>query len=56
MKKEFQKEINKRLLLVISDLEKQKSVGSSYSDTVLPFSDEMKQIHEWIEEVNECEN
>jgi len=38
-----------RLLLVLSELEKQSDVSNSYPPDRLSFADEMKQIHEFIE-------
>jgi hypothetical protein len=48
-----QAEIESRLLCVLNEIEKQRSVSASYPAGVLPFADEMKQIREYIEVAGE---
>ena len=55
MKKEHYQEIEKRLLMVLRELEKQAAVGSSYSGRELSFADEMRQLFEYVEVAGEYE-
>jgi hypothetical protein len=48
-----QAEIESRLLCVLSEIEKQRSVSASFPVGVLPFADEMKEIRENIEVAGE---
>jgi hypothetical protein len=47
--KNLRSEIKARLASVLAEVEKQESLAASYPPNLLPFDDEMKQIHEWIE-------
>jgi hypothetical protein len=49
MNDDLRNELESRLLRVLTELEKQEGVSSSYPSGVLAFVDEMKQIHEYIE-------
>jgi hypothetical protein len=42
-------QIEIRLLTVLKELESQEKVSANYPPHVLQFSDEMKQIHEYVE-------
>jgi hypothetical protein len=55
MVKSLRVEIKLRLLCVLGELEKQNNMASNYPVDVLPFADQMKQIHEWVEIAGEYE-
>ena len=55
MNKNLMHEVETRLLLVLSELEKQRSMASNYRSDVLPFEDDMKQLHEYVESAGEYE-
>ena len=42
-------EIESRLLRVLTEIERQENVATSYSANALPFAEEMSQIHEYLE-------
>ncbi len=42
-------ELQNRLLILLDELERQRSVGSTYSDKFLSYEDQMRQIREFIE-------
>ena len=46
-------EIASRLLIILNEIERQDHVSASYPPNVLPFDDQMKQMHEYIEAAGE---
>jgi len=55
MNNQHYQDVEKRLRLVLRELEHQPSVGSSYSADELPFDEEMQQLSEYIETAAEYE-
>jgi hypothetical protein len=55
MKKQDQAEIERRLLQVLCELQRQEDVASNYPPGALPFADEMRQIEEYIKLAGEYE-
>jgi len=55
MKKDHAQEIELRLLIVLRELEAQSSASSSYSPGELSFTDEMRQLSEYVKVAGEYE-
>jgi hypothetical protein len=55
MTRQYDQEIEKRLLAVLRELQGQPTVGTFYSDRQLPFADHMRDLSEYIEVAGEYE-